>query len=133
MPLIHGLTAPAALRIVLPHLAPGYHDISLAALWRLHPALLTMLTRSTGYEASSLQEARSTATSWNELFGRALAHSDEDVVKFTEACYRENAIQPDQRYAAAVLTAQHRIPRRSRRRRGGRGPSRPFCIGVWFS
>ncbi|KDO93473.1 hypothetical protein MAVA5_19270 [Mycobacterium avium subsp. hominissuis A5] len=29
-------------------------------------------------------------------------HGDEHVVKFTEACYRENALQPDPRFAAAV-------------------------------
>lgn len=45
-------------------------------------------------------------------------HGDEHVIKFTEACYRENALQPDPRFAAAVQTAQRRIAPRARRRRG---------------
>ncbi|GAB4977861.1 hypothetical protein MAHJHV59_49860 [Mycobacterium avium subsp. hominissuis] len=36
-------------------------------------------------------------------------HGDEHVIKFTGACYRENALQPDPRFAAAVQTAQRRI------------------------
>lgn len=38
-----------------------------------------------------------------------VVHGDEHVIKFTEACYRENALQPDPRFAAAVQTAQRRI------------------------
>lgn len=45
-------------------------------------------------------------------------HGDEHVVKFTEACYRENALQPDPRFAAAVQTA-HAPDRAARPRRRG--------------
>jgi hypothetical protein len=51
--------------------------------------------------------------SWHDLFGRALVHGDEHVIKFTEACYRENALQPDPRFGAAVQAALHRIPERA--------------------
>ncbi|MBZ4590193.1 hypothetical protein GBO21_23115 [Mycobacterium avium subsp. hominissuis] len=44
---------------------------------------------------------------------RAVVHGDEHVVKFTEACYRDNALQPDPRFAAAVQTAQRRIAPRA--------------------
>lgn len=40
-------------------------------------------------------------------------HGDEHIIKFTEACYRENALQPDPRFAAAVQTAQRRIAPRA--------------------
>jgi hypothetical protein len=42
-----------------------------------------------------------------------LVNGDEHVIKFTEACYRENAIQPDPRFAAAAQAALHRIPPRA--------------------
>jgi Questin oxidase-like len=114
VPLIHGVTAPAAMRIALAHLPEDQHAISIAAMWHVHVALLLMFTNDTGTEAQSLADAsHTTLPSWQELFERAIVHGDEHVIKFTEACYRENAIQPDPRFAAAVQAAQRRIPPRA--------------------
>ncbi|MDD4866283.1 MAG: questin oxidase family protein [Mycobacterium sp.] len=114
VPLIHGVTAPAAMRIALGHLPHELHAMSVAAMWHVHVALLLMFTDDAGTEAHSLATASDTALpSWQELFERAVVHGDEHVIKFTEACYRENAIQPDPRFAAAVQGAQRRIPPRA--------------------
>lgn len=114
VPLIHGVTAPAAMRIALAHLPHDQHAMSIAAMWHVHVALLLMFTSDTGTEAQSLADAsHSGLPSWQELFERAIVHGDEHVIKFTEACYRENAIQPDPRFAAAVQAAQRKIPPRA--------------------
>ncbi|MCV7235308.1 hypothetical protein BST20_23475 [Mycobacterium branderi] len=114
VPLIHGVTAPAAMRIVLAELPDNQHAGAVAAMWRVHLALLLMFTSEVGAEPESLAAASDTELlSWHELFERALVNGDEHVVKFTEACYRENAIRPDPRFAAAVQAAQHRIPPRA--------------------
>jgi hypothetical protein len=76
--------------------------------------MLLMFTRDTGAERESLDVAAGAELpSWHDLFGRALEHGDEHVIKFTEACYRENALQPDPRFAAAVQAALRRIPDRA--------------------
>lgn len=114
VPLIHGVTAPAAMRITLGQLPASQHDAGVAAMWRVHLALLLMFTSEVRAERESLANASDAEPlSWQELFGRALVHGDEHVVKFTEACYRENAIQPDPRFAAAVQAAWRRIPSRA--------------------
>jgi Questin oxidase-like len=82
VPLIHAVTAPAAVRLVLPHLPTEQHEPSVAALWQVHTALLLAFTSHRG---------------------------DEHVLKFTEACQREHALRPDPRYPTAVLAAQQRI------------------------
>jgi hypothetical protein len=114
VPLIHGVTAPAAMRIVVAQLPDTQHAIAVAAMWQVHLALLLMFTSGAGAETESLATASSAVLpTWQELFERALVNGDEHVIKFTEACYRENAIQPDPRFAAAVEAASHRISPRA--------------------
>jgi hypothetical protein len=113
VPLIHGVTAPAALRMVLPHLAEEHHGASTAAMWRVQVALLFMFSRTDGGSDRLIDAVDVDKLSWRDLFGHALVHGDEHIIKFTEACYRENSIQPDPRFAAAVGASLQRIPVRA--------------------
>jgi hypothetical protein len=114
VPLIHGVTAPAAMRLVLGQIPDQLHATSVAAMWQTHVALLLMFTSSPGGERESLHHASAaTAPSWQDLFERALASGDEHAIKFTEACYRENALQPDPRFPCAVQAALQRIGSRT--------------------
>jgi hypothetical protein len=114
VPMIHGVTAPAAMRIALAQLPDELHAPSVAGMWRVHVALLLIFTHDADAERDILKTAATTGLlSWHDLFGRALVHGDEHVIKFTEACYRENALQPDPRFAAAVQAALQRIPHRA--------------------
>jgi len=111
IPLIHGVTLPAAVRIVLPHLPQEMHLPTVAAVWQLHVALLLAFTGGRGGEDSALEVARQAEVPpFDELIARAVEHKDEHVIKFTEACLRENGLRPDPRYAVAVQAAQQRIP-----------------------
>jgi questin oxidase-like protein len=113
IPLIHGVTAPAAVRLVLPHLPDELHMPSLAALWQMHTALLLAFTSDrTGEDTVRERAAETDVPPFEELVERAVAHGDEHVIKFTEAAMREHALRPDPRYATAVLAAHERIPRR---------------------
>jgi hypothetical protein len=115
VPLVHGVTAPAAIRLVLPYLPGWLHQPSIAAMWQTHLALLLAFTGSAHGEQQARERAAAAgAPSAAELAGRALDHGDEHVIKLTEACLRENALRPDPRYAAAALAACERIPRPGR-------------------
>ncbi|WP_171172266.1 questin oxidase family protein [Streptomyces sp. I05A-00742] len=112
VPLVHGVTAPAAVRIVLPHLPREVHAPTLARIWQVQSALLVMLTTDRRGEGTTawleeVPEPPRTA----ELGARAAEHGDEHVIKMTEACLREYALRPDPRYLAAAAAAQRRIPR----------------------
>jgi hypothetical protein len=110
VPLIHAVTAPAAVRIVLPHLPAEQHEASVAALWQVHTALLLIFTSQRRGEDEALARAVDVEPpSWAELAARAVENADEHVMKFTEACWREYGLRPDPRFPAAVLAAQDRI------------------------
>lgn len=112
IPLVHGVTAPAAARLVLPHLPETLYEPTLAALWQAQVTLLMVATADTFGEREARRRAEDAdPPSWDELIGRAVEHGDEHVIKFTEACQRENALVPDARYAWAVDAAQRLIER----------------------
>ncbi|WP_069161857.1 questin oxidase family protein [Nocardia altamirensis] len=112
IPLLHGVTAPAAARLVLPQLPQHLHEPTLAALWQAQVTLLMMITTGSDGEGCALARAREAEPpAWDELIGRAVEHGDEHVIKFTEACLREHAMRPDPRYAWAVDIAQQQIER----------------------
>ncbi|MBB6174711.1 hypothetical protein HNR23_004771 [Nocardiopsis mwathae] len=111
VPLIHGVTAPAAIRLVLPHLPTELHSPTLAALWQVHVALLLAFTTDRRDEDRAAALAREEdVPALSELIARGAEHVDEHVIKFTEACAREYALRPDARYPAALHAAQQRIP-----------------------
>ena len=113
VPLIHAVTAPAALRLVLPYLPEPLKAASVAVMWQSHLALLLAFTTSRGEEPHSYQLALDVEPPpAAELIGRALEHGDEHVIKFTEASLREHALRPDPRFPAAILAAHDRTPRR---------------------
>ncbi|UNO38506.1 questin oxidase family protein [Streptomyces sp. MST-110588] len=112
VPLIHGVTAPAAARIVLPHLPAHLHEPTLAALWQVHTAFLLAFTTDRRDEGTTAWRAEvADVPPLDELGARAAEHGDEHVIKFTEACLREYALRPDPRFPAAAAAAMRRIPR----------------------
>ncbi len=114
VPLIHGVTAPAALRLVLPYLPTELHEPTLTAMWQTHTALLFLFAGNSRDEENAWARAAETEVpGFDDLIAAAVEHGDEHVIKFTDACLREHLLRPDPRYPAAVLAVQHRIPRRS--------------------
>lgn len=112
VPLVHGLTAPAAARLVLPHLPQELYEPTLARLWQVQSAFLLAFTTDRRDEESSAWRAEADdLPPLDELGARAVEHGDEHVIKFTEGCLREYALRPDPRYPAAAYAAQRRIPR----------------------
>ncbi|MGW0732066.1 questin oxidase family protein [Streptomyces sp. NPDC002851] len=112
VPLVHGVTAPAAVRLVLPQLPVELYEPTLAQLWQVQAGFLLAFTsdrRGEGTDGwrSEVPQPPSPA----ELGARAAEHGDEHVIKFTEACLREYALRPDPRFPAAAAAAQQRITR----------------------
>lgn len=110
VPLVHGVTAPAAIRLVLPHLPARLRLPSVAAMWQSHLALVLAFTTSNAGEDDVYDQASATEVPpAAELMARALDNGDEHVIKLTEAALREHALRPDPRFLGAVVAAQHRI------------------------
>jgi hypothetical protein len=70
-------------------------------------ACASFLSSNGGATAAPPSSAKS--PSRDELADRALATGDEHAIKFTEACFRENAIQPSPAYARAAADGVARL------------------------
>jgi hypothetical protein len=108
VPLIHTVTAPAALRMMLPHLPQSYHGPSFVAAWEASAAVLSNFAVAKPEEMSVSTEGEK--ASWDELAARAVENGDEHAIKFTEACWREDGERADPRYAIAAAQMIPRLP-----------------------
>jgi hypothetical protein len=119
VPLIHAVTAPAALRLVLPYLPAELHELSITTMWQTHAALLMVFTSDAPEERTARDRASAVdVPGHEELVHQAVEHGDEHVLKFTEACLREHSLRPDPRYLAAATAVRDRISRYPSRPRG---------------
>ncbi|GAA4491837.1 questin oxidase family protein [Actinoallomurus oryzae] len=107
VPLVHSVTAPAALRLFLPLLPadlhrPAYDTLrqAAAAMWDTFPSGGGDAPASApGYEPPSTER----------LLVDAVDFGDEHTIKLAEACKREYALLPDPRYRAAADMLLHRM------------------------
>ena len=104
----HAVTAPAAVRMILPSIPVEHHAATVAGCWQIVGALLA------AFDADA--DGRSTPPSdsgaiphIDELRRAAAAHGDEHVIKLTEACLRQYADTGDTTLLAAAAAYRHRI------------------------
>ncbi len=108
VPLLHSVTAPAAMRLMLPHLPEELHGPSFWAVWQASASLLSTFATERRPAEQATSEGVETLSE-AELVARALENQDEHVIKFTEACLREYAIQPNPTYLVAAQRMQEKI------------------------
>ena len=105
--LVHAITPVAGARTLLPYLPAAAATQAHAQLWHVDAAIAAGFTsRPISQAGSRAEEADTPAVTAGELVARAAEHKDPHVVKFTEACLREDALRPDPAYR---LAAQHVI------------------------
>lgn len=102
VPAIHTVTAPAALRMVLPHLPAEFARPSYAAVRDVSGTLLNVFT-GRGRPATATVDSHDPAVR-ERIVAQAVELRDEHAIKIAEAAAREYAVNPDPRYFAA---AQH--------------------------
>lgn len=98
---IHTVTSATAVRSLLPHVSEASGRLLLPYLWQAEAALYATF----GSRAAPSDPVETPAQSRDELIAMAVAHGDEHVIKFTEACLREDAINPSPVYRAAAAHA----------------------------
>lgn len=102
---VHGVTAPAASRLVLPYVAPQSHQAVFAYAWQMCAALRVAIGRA----RVPAQATRTADVCVEDLAERAVESGDEHAIKLTEACVREDRVSPDPVFAAAALDACARL------------------------
>jgi len=101
---LHGVTGPSAMRLLIPHLDDPARAEMLRYGWQGAAGVYAASGGVPGSEASL-----DAAGSFDELIDRAIATRDEHAIKFTEACRRENALNPRPVYYAAARDAVGRL------------------------
>jgi hypothetical protein len=104
--LLHTLTAPAALRLLLPHLPAGLHKTALAYVWQ------TVAATTAAYA----DERPPDRDDWppqepSVIIDRSIATDDPHALKFAEACIREDRLRPRPAYLAAAADWASRLHR----------------------
>jgi hypothetical protein len=104
IPYIHGVTAPAAVRLALPELPVALWRPSYDAIWQVGAAIQSAY----GAGASRPVPAATGGAERESLIDRAVATNDEHAIKFTEACLRQHGAIPN---ALFLLAAEDAIDR----------------------
>jgi hypothetical protein len=102
--LLHGVTGPSAVRLLLPHLSRETTDVVLRNTWHAAAALYAAFAVNVPGPPGQAAPADGTA-----LADAALAAGDEHAIKMTEACLREDAIASRAVYARAARDACERL------------------------
>ena len=102
IPLIHIITAPAAMRLLLAEVPEELHPMSLATIAEVNREVFAAFggQRMTGAPVESDTDRRFT-----DLAAEAVELGDEHAIKICEAAIRENALRPDPRYLGAASAA----------------------------
>jgi hypothetical protein len=108
IPLIHTITAPAAMHLLLPELPDELHAPSLRTIAQVNREVFA---RFGGQRASGSAEPTATDRTFAALAAEAVDIGDEHAIKVCEAAMRENASRPDARYLSAASTAVDLIRR----------------------
>ena len=104
--LLHTVTAPAALRLMLPHLPAGLHKMALAYVWQNVAATAAAYGDETPTEDDDLPPQEPSA-----VIERSVATDDPHALKFAEACIREHRRNPQPAYLAAAADWASRLHR----------------------
>jgi len=95
MAIIHALTVPAVVRLVLPHLPAEQAWPSVAAAWQFTAAIRSAY----GTGLRSPQPLPVTPAGYDVLADRAIATGDPHAIKYVEACSREDELAGDPIYS----------------------------------
>lgn len=104
IPLVHAVTATSACRLITPHLSPEESAVLLRFAWQTAAAIYSVFGRE-----AELAELEGGVREIEDLTARAVDNGDEHAIKFTEACLREFAVNPDPIYLGAAADVIRRL------------------------
>jgi Questin oxidase-like len=105
---IHGVTSPAALGNIAPQVSDRTARAAVRYAWQSGCGLYACF----GGDTAMTEDIEPREEDEDDLVDRAIAHDDEHVIKFTEACLNRHALDPSPVYFAAVDHVHGIVPRR---------------------
>ncbi len=102
--MIHSVTGPSALRLMMPYLRTQTTTSALRFAWQAGAGIYAATTST-----SDPIPKQPVHTELDDLVDRAVATGDEHAIKFTEACLREYTLNADPIYLMAATDAAGRL------------------------
>jgi hypothetical protein len=102
--LLHAVTGPAALQLILASASVELRAIAFAYMWQAFAAWVAAFSIGLSSEPSPAGNA-----SWDEIIELTVASSDEHAIKLTEACHRLETLRPSPVFRAAASDWVHRV------------------------
>jgi hypothetical protein len=102
--LLHTVTVPAALRLLLPHLPAALHKMALAHVWQNVAATAAAYGDESPLEHDDWPPQEEAA-----IIERSVATDDPHALKFAEACIREHRLNPRPAYLSAAADWASRL------------------------
>ena len=109
VPLIHAITGPAAVRLVLPHLPEELHWSSYLAARHCSDGIRGYYGGHSAAAPDSTAARPAPPPPAEQLVADAVELGDEHAIKLAEVAVRHQALRPDDRYAAASYAATQRL------------------------
>ena len=103
---VHAVTAPSALRLLAPYLSESDGRRAARYAWQGCAAIHSWYSTAPSPDSAQF-EAPEEGT--QKLIDRAVAAGGAHSIKFTEACLREYALNPNPVYLAAALDVSERV------------------------
>lgn len=101
---VHAVTGPSAARLLLPYADEAGTRALMRYAWQAAAALYVAMGDRPSEPSSEVAPADAAT-----LVDRAVANGDEHAIKLTEACLREDALQPQPVYRLAAQDALSRL------------------------
>ncbi|MEU1322532.1 hypothetical protein [Streptomyces microflavus] len=108
VPLIHSITGPAAVRLVVEHLPAAQRRPSYLVARDVSASMLDWFSTT---PVTTLPVGLSGVPDLGEVFATAVAIGDEHAIKLAEVAVRHQALAPDPRLAAAAHAANQGLAR----------------------
>jgi hypothetical protein len=95
--LLHAVTGPAAVHLVVATASPDLRNIAFAYIWQAVAAWAAAFG-----QGLSDERVPAAAQSWKDIVDRSVECGDDHAIKFTEACRRMDMLGPSQAFRAAA-------------------------------
>ena len=102
--LLHAVTGPAAVQLLMAYASPELAPIAFAYAWQAVAAWAAAF--SSGFNGGPLP---TTDAEWNEIVDLSVESGDEHAIKLTEACRRLEASHPSPVFRATADDWVHRV------------------------
>jgi hypothetical protein len=103
---VHAVTAPSALRLLAPYLTDGDARVAAQYAWQACAGIYAWYSTTPPPSTSSFVPPTEDPEA---LIDRAVAAGGAHTIKFTEACLREYALNPQPAYLVAARDAAERV------------------------